>query len=83
MDTRVDVDVAIIDTGIDVDHADLPAVVGGRRFYTISTGKPSKRGSFEDDNYNDDAGHGTHVAGTMAVLDNSIGVVGVAPGARL
>jgi subtilisin len=32
---------------------------------------------------NDDNGHGTHVAGTAAALDNKIGVVGVAPGARL
>ncbi|MCH8808716.1 MAG: S8 family serine peptidase [Proteobacteria bacterium] len=31
----------------------------------------------------DDNGHGTHVAGTAAALDNGIGVVGVAPGARL
>ena len=31
----------------------------------------------------DDNGHGTHVAGTAAALDNDIGVVGVAPGARL
>ena len=28
-------------------------------------------------------GHGTHVAGTVAALDNGIGVVGVAPGVRL
>ncbi len=82
-DDRVDVDVAIIDTGIDVDHPDLPAVVGGRHFYTISSGRPSQRGSFEDDNYDDDNGHGTHVAGTVAALDNDFGVVGVAPGARL
>jgi subtilisin family serine protease len=35
-------------------------------------------GSWEDDN-----GHGTHVAGTVAALDNNIGVVGVAPQANL
>ena len=33
--------------------------------------------------YADDNGHGTHIAGTIGALDNSIGVVGVAPGARL
>ena len=33
--------------------------------------------------YADDNGHGTHVAGTIGALDNAIGVVGVAPGARL
>ncbi|MBG6183207.1 subtilisin family serine protease [Arthrobacter sp. CAN_A214] len=33
--------------------------------------------------WNDDNGHGTHVAGTIAALDNTIGVVGVAPEADL
>src|SRR5688572_3321860 len=33
--------------------------------------------------YDDDHGHGTHVSGTVAALDNGIGVVGVAPGAKL
>jgi subtilisin len=32
----------------------------------------------DDDHY-----HGTHVAGTIAAIDNGIGVVGVAPGARI
>lgn len=76
IDERVDVDIAIIDTGIDIDHPDLN-VVGGRRFYT--TGVVSR----EDNKYDDDHGHGSHVAGIAAALDNSIGVVGVAPGARL
>ncbi|MCP8616246.1 S8 family peptidase [Salirhabdus salicampi] len=71
IDDRVDVDIAILDTGIDVDHPDLN-VYDGRNF---STG-PSHR-------YDDGNGHGTHVAGTAAALDNGIGVVGVAPGARL
>ncbi|MBI3910772.1 MAG: S8 family serine peptidase, partial [Armatimonadetes bacterium] len=65
----VDVDIAIIDTGIQKDHPDLN-VVGGVNF---STGK----------SYSDGHGHGTHVAGTAAARDNAIGVVGVAPGARL
>ncbi len=47
-------------------------VVGGVNF---AGGNPI---SFSDGN-----GHGTHVAGTIGALDNSIGVVGVAPGARL
>lgn len=67
----VDVDVAIIDTGIDLAHPDL-TVVGGRNF---TSGKVTS--------YGDGNGHGTHVAGTVAALDNTIGVVGVAPGARL
>ena len=78
----LDVDVAIIDSGIDVDHPDLN-VVDGVHYYTINTGPPSRRGAHEDDNYDDDNGHGTHVAGTVAAYDNDLGVVGVAPGARL
>lgn len=67
----VDVDVAIIDTGIDSDHTDLD-VVGG---YNCSNGPSHK---FDDGN-----GHGTHVAGTVGALDDNAGVVGVAPGSRL
>ncbi len=66
----VNVDVAIVDTGI-YSHSDLN-VVGG---YNCSTGPSNK--------YSDGNGHGTHVAGTVGALDNNIGVVGVAPGARL
>jgi subtilisin len=64
----VNVDVAIIDTGI-TPQADLN-VVGG----TNCVGGSSS---------SDDNGHGTHVAGTVAARDNAVGVVGVAPGARL
>lgn len=79
---NVDVDVAILDSGVDSDHPDLN-VAGGVRFYTITSGPPKSRGSFTDSNYEDDNGHGTHVAGTVAALDNDFGVVGVAPGARI
>ena len=76
-DERVDVDVAVIDTGIDLDHPDLN-VVGS---VNCAGGGPfsSSCGSGGDDGN----GHGTHVAGTVAAIDNGIGVVGVAPGARL
>jgi subtilisin family serine protease len=73
-DERVDVDVAVIDTGIDLDHPDLN-VVGGTNCVSFF----SSCGSGGDDGN----GHGTHVAGTIGALDNEIGVVGVAPGARL
>jgi subtilisin len=82
VDERVDVDIAIIDTGIDGDHPDLD-VRRGKRFYTTNTGPLWARGSFVDDNYDDDNGHGSHCAGIAAAIDNEIGVVGVAPGARL
>jgi subtilisin family serine protease len=79
---QTDVDVAVLDTGVDDDHEDLN-VAGGVRFYTVNTGPPSGRGSNSDSNYDDDNGHGTHVAGTIAAKDNESGVVGVAPGARI
>lgn len=64
------VKVAVIDTGIDVDHPDL-SVYGG-----VTYVKGSK-------SYDDDNGHGTHVAGIVAAVDNAVGVVGVAPNAEL
>ncbi len=76
IDERVDVDIAIIDTGIDRDHPDLN-VVTGRRFYSVLWW------TFQDDLYDDDNGHGSHCAGIAAAKDNGEGVVGVAPGARL
>jgi subtilisin family serine protease len=78
----VDVDIAIIDTGIDPDHPDLN-VYTGIHYWTLTTGPPNGRGPKVDNNYADDNGHGTHVAGTAAAIDNSTGVVGVAPGVRL
>jgi subtilisin len=65
----VDVDIAIIDSGIATGHSDLN-VVGGVNCVGGSS-------------FNDDFGHGTHVAGIAAARDNADGVVGVAPGARL
>lgn len=65
----VNVDVAVLDTGIQTNHPDLN-VVGGKN---CSTGN----------SYADGHGHGTHVSGTIAAKDDGNGVVGVAPGARL
>jgi subtilisin len=72
VDTRVDVDVAIIDSGIELTHPDLNVYLPGAK----NCSKPPASA-------NDGFGHGTHVAGTVGALDNDLGVVGVAPGARL
>ena len=62
----------IIDTGIDLDHPDLN-VDAKRSAWFVSRVSSA----------NDDNGHGTHVAGTIAAIDNTIGVVGVAAGATV
>jgi len=69
----------VIDTGVDLDHPDLNVKVDDE-------GKPwgysvfYKRGEMDMDDQN---GHGTHVAGTIAAIDNGIGSIGVAPGATI
>ena len=75
-DYRVDVDVAVIDTGVDFQHPDLNVAGGVNCTGSIFFAKCVTGG--DDDHY-----HGTHVAGTIGALDNDIGVVGVAPGARI
>ncbi|MTI32833.1 S8 family serine peptidase [Xanthovirga aplysinae] len=62
----------VIDSGIDMDHPDLN--VDGDRSISFVTG---------DDSPDDANGHGTHVAGTIAAIDNDFGVVGVAAGASV
>ncbi|MGD9404976.1 MAG: S8 family peptidase, partial [Anaerolineae bacterium] len=76
-DSRVDADVAVIDTGIDLDHPDLNLVMAID--CTWSGPKMGTCAGTRDDGH----GHGTHVAGTIGGLDNNYGVVGVAPGVRL
>ncbi|HSQ27042.1 MAG TPA: S8 family serine peptidase, partial [Anaerolineales bacterium] len=75
-DYRVDVDVAVIDTGIDFQHPDLDVEGGVNCTLSILNAYCAAGG--DDDHY-----HGTHVAGTVGAIDNGDGVVGVAPGARL
>jgi subtilisin len=81
-DYRVDVDVAVIDTGVDFEHPDLN-VVGGVTCESSGGGPPWARTFTCSSGGDDDHYHGTHVAGTIAAIDNGEGVVGVAPGARI
>ena len=64
------VKIAILDTGIDLDHPDLK-VAGNVTFVKDTT-------SGDDDN-----GHGTMIAGIIAALDNTIGVTGIVPEAEI
>ncbi|MGI9861713.1 S8 family peptidase [Moorella naiadis] len=66
------VKVAVLDTGLDAGHPDLATNVRGRKNIKFP-GWPAGDGS----------GHGTHVAGTIAALNNDFGVVGVAPQAEI
>jgi subtilisin len=62
--------VGILDTGIDTNHEDL-TVSGGISFVQDIT------------SYNDDNGHGTHVAGIIAAKNNNVGIQGLAPNVQL
>ena len=64
--------VAVVDSGVDADHPDLVGkVVAGKDWVD------------DDAEANDQDGHGTHVAGTIAAADNSEGIIGVAPSSRI
>jgi subtilisin len=64
------VNVAVIDTGINLTSSDLNAVSGKNCVRTTRTAA-------------DDNGHGSHVAGTIAAKNTGSGVLGVAPGTKL
>ena len=81
-DVRIDVDVAVIDTGIDFEHPDLN-VAGRTNCVPPGVFKEPLAEECIDGTGIDNHGHGTHVAGTIGAIDNGEGVVGVAPGARL
>ena len=61
----------VLDSGVDLDHPDLKVNVGLSVNFT------------RDKDADDGNGHGTHVAGTIAAIDNDIGVIGVAAGAEV
>lgn len=68
-----DVKIAVVDTGVQLNHPDLDGkVIPGRDFVQ------------DDDDPTDGNGHGTHVAGiAAAVADNNNGIAGIAPDAKI
>ncbi|MBE0447479.1 MAG: S8 family serine peptidase [Actinobacteria bacterium] len=83
------VKVAVLDTGIDLNHEDLrdalamnpasPGTVLGRRFYTDLSGR-----QVSDDKIQDNAGHGTHISGIIAGrINNGLGIAGISTAATI
>ena len=62
----------VIDSGVDLDHPDLNVDLDRSVTFVDRTTTA-----------NDDNGHGTHVSGTIAAIDNEVGVIGVAAGATI
>ncbi len=71
------VKVAILDTGVEYYHNDLN-IIGGASFV-----KDVKADGTIDNSYDDNHGHGTHVAGIIGAKNNNLGTVGVAPDSKL
>lgn len=68
-----------IDTGLDYHHPDLRQNIDDANSVNCLGGIPTP-GSVAA---NDDNGHGTHTAGTIAAAANGFGIVGVAPNVRI
>src|SRR5919197_49586 len=67
-----------IDTGIDFNHPDLRANIDVASSANCVSGAPVQGTAAQDDN-----GHGTHTAGTIAAASNGFGIVGVAPNVHI
>ena len=88
--------VAVIDTGVDLDHVDLASNIWTNPYEIAGDGLDNDGNGFIDDvhgwdfvdndNHSDESGgtsHGTHVAGTIAAVNNGFGQTGVAYGAKI
>jgi subtilisin family serine protease len=73
------VTVGVIDTGIDATHPNLDGNIDAANSVSCVGGVPNQTPSAWDD----DSGHGTHVAGIIAAESNGIGIVGVAPNVKI
>jgi subtilisin family serine protease len=67
-----------IDTGIDFNHPDLRQNIDVANSVSCVGGVPAPGLAAQDDN-----GHGTHTAGTIAAASNGFGIVGVAPNVHI
>jgi serine protease len=80
--------IAIVDSGVDLDHPDLAGKIAGGATFVGCAEKPAGCGNGDWESGGAAAGagdtHGTHVAGTAAAItNNGTGVAGVAPDARI
>ncbi len=88
------VTVAVVDTGVDLDHSDLLNQIWVNADEIAGNGVDDDHNGYVDDwrgwdfvssdnNPDDGNGHGTHVAGTIAADNNGTGATGVAPDATI
>lgn len=80
-DGNRDITVGVLDSGIEADHPDLAANVDAAQSVScVDRGVPNTDPTAWQPTTSD---HGTHVAGSIAAARNGVGIVGVAPNAKL